>query len=216
MLTDTLIKNTKPAAKPIKLTDGAGLYLEVTPSGGRHWRYRFRLAGKESLFAIGEYPEVKGAEARRLRDEARQLIKQGINPAHQRKLDKIADQYERATTFEAVAAEWFAASSLDWSVGYKGHVDTILKKDVFPRIGVLPIKDIRTPVVHEVLRKIVKRQAPTRAILARQIMGSVFNLACLTGRAEYNVVEPLKGQIARRVVEHHKHLRNDDLPDFLR
>ena len=185
MLVDSLIKSTKPAAKPVKLTDGAGLYLEVTPSGGKHWRYRFRLAGKESTLSLGEYPATKAAEARRLRDEARELVKQGINPTSQRKLDKIAVQYERATTFESVAAEWFAASSLDWSAGYKNHVDVILKKDIFPRVGALPIKDIRTPVVHEVLRKIVKRQAPTRAILARQIMGAVFNLACLTGRAEY-------------------------------
>ncbi len=216
MLTDTQIRNTKPEAKPIKLTDGAGLYLEVTPSGGKHWRYRFRLGGKESLYAIGTYPDTKAAEARQRRDVARQLVKQGINPAHQRKIDKIAEQYERATTFQAVAAEWYEAKSGTWSAGHKCHVDTILKKDINPRIGALPIKDIKTPAVHEVLRKIEARQAPTRAILARQIIGNVFKLAIITHRAEYNVADPLKGEIARRVVEHRKHLNDDDLPDFLR
>ncbi len=216
MLTDTQIRNIKPEARPVKLTDGGGLYLEVTPSGGKHWRYRFRLDGKESLFVIGEYPQVKAADARRRRDDARQLVKQGINPTHQRKIDEITRKYERATTFEAVAAEWYEAKSGAWSVGYAGHVDTILKKDINPRIGALPIKDIKTPTIHEVLRKIEARQAPTRAILARQIIGSVFKLAIITHRAEYNVVDPLKGEIARRVVEHRKHLRDDDLPDFLR
>jgi integrase len=216
MLTDTQIRNTKPETKIIKLTDSHGLYLEVTPSGGKHWRYRFRLDGKESLFGIGEYPHVKAAEARRLRDDACQLVKQGINPAHQRKINKIAKQYERATTFESVAAEWYKSKSAPWSTGYAGHIDTILKKDINPRIGTLPIKDIKTPAIHDVLRRIEARQAPTRAILARQIIGSVFKLAIKTHRADYNIVDPLKGDIARRVVEHRKHLKGDDLPDFLR
>lgn len=224
MLTDTQIRNTKPEAKPIKITDGGGLYLEITPSGGKHWRYRFRLDGKESLFGIGEYPDVKAAEARRLRDDARLLVKQGINPAKQRKLDKIARQYERATTFEAVAAEWYEAEKAKpsaqtgriWSTGYAGHIHTILKKDINPRIGTLPIKDIKTPAIYDLLCKIEARQAPTRAILARQIVGSVFKLAIKTHRAEYNVADPLKGDIARCVVEHRKHLKGDDLPDFLR
>ena len=216
MLTDTQIRNTKAEAKPIKLSDGAGLYLEVTPSGGKHWRYRFRLDGRESLFVVGEYPDVKGADARILRDKARLLVKQGINPTHQRRLDEMARQHERATTFEAVADEWYKEVSGAWSVGYAGHVATILKKDINPRIGALPIKDIKTPLIHGLLRKIVARQAPTRAILARQIMGSVFKLAIITSRADYNVVDPLKGEIARCVVEHRKHLKDDDLPDFLR
>ncbi|MGC2457664.1 MAG: integrase arm-type DNA-binding domain-containing protein [Gallionellaceae bacterium] len=224
MLTDTQIRTTKPEAKPVKLSDGGGLYLEVSPSGGKHWRYRFRLGDKESLFSIGEYPLVKAAEARRLRDDARLLVKQGINPAQQRKLNKIAKQYERATTFEAIAAEWYAAvkekpsakTGRPWSTGYAGHIDTLLKNDINPHIGSLPIKDIKTPAIYNLLRKIEARQAPTRAILARQIIGSVFKLAIKTHRAEYNVVEPLKGDIARCVVEHRKHLKDDDLPDFLR
>jgi integrase len=216
MLTDTQIKNAKPQKKSIKLTDGGGLYLEVTPSGGKHWRYRYRLDGKESLFSLGEYPDVKAAEARRLKDEARLLVKQGINPAQQRKIDKIAKQYERATTFEAVASEWYESISSKWSSGYANQIETLLKNDINPRIGKLPIKDIKTPIIHDLLRKIEARQAFTRAILARQVVGKVFKLAIITHRADYNVVEPLKGEIARRVVEHRKHLKGDDLPNFLR
>lgn len=224
MLTDTQIRNTKPEAKLIKLTDSQGLYLEVSPSGGKHWRFRFRLDGKESLFSIGEYPHIKASEARRMRDDARQLIKQGINPTQQRKAEKIVKQYERANTFEAVAAEWYEIAKIKpssktgraWSTGYAGHVETLLKKDINPHIGKLPIKDIKTPAIYNLLRKIEARQAPTRALLARQIISSVFKLAIKTHRAEYNVVDPLKGDIARGVVEHRKHLKGDDLPDFLR
>lgn len=216
MLTDTKIKNTKPGPKSIKLTDGGGLYLEVTPSGGKHWRYRFRLDGKENLYAIGEYPEIKAAEARRLRDEARSLVKQGINPTQARKLKKLEVHYEHAQTFKSVANEWFDDKSKPWSDGYRKSVRTILDKDLIPHLGNLPVKSITTPIVHQVIKRIEARGAATRAILARQIVGKVFKLAILTSRADYDIAEPLKGQIARRRVEHHRHLERAEIGDFLR
>ena len=216
MLTNTQVAQAKKRAKAYKLTDGAGLYLEVTPSGGKHWRYRFRLHGKESLFSLGEYPGVSLSDARKLREEARGLVIAGINPAHHRKVALLQRKHEAATTFEAVANEWYAAKSGKWSDGYAHSVKTIIDEDINKFIGSLPIKDIKTPAVFHVICRIAKRQAPTRAILARQIIGSVFKLAILTHRAEYNVADPIKGEIARRVVEHRKHLRQEDLPDFLR
>ena len=216
MLTNTEVAQAKKNAKAYKLTDGAGLYLEVTPSGGKLWRYRFRLHGKESTFSLGEYPRISLSEARKTREEARELVKAGINPAHNRKVALLQRKQEAATTFESIASEWFAAKSGKWSAGYAHSVKTIIEQDLNKFIGSLPIKDIKTPAVYDVVRRIAKRQAPTRAILARQIIGSVFKLAILTHRAEYNVADPIKGEIARRVVEHRKHLRQDDLPDFLR
>lgn len=216
MLTDTQIKNAKPGPKLVKLTDAGGLYLEVTPAGGKHWRYRFRLDGKENIFTIASYPTVKLAGARAARDKAQALVKQGINPTTQAKLDAIAKQCEQATTFQSVAVEWYDSKFGKWTPVYAGHVRTILTKDVYPHIGGLPIKDLKTPAVYEVLRKIEARQAPTRAILARQIIGSVFDLAIMTHRADYDIVAPLRRKIARRVVEHRKHLKDNDLPDFLR
>jgi integrase len=216
MLTDTKIRNTKPEGKPVKLTDGGGLYLEITPSGGKHWRYRFRLDGKESLYAIGEYPAVKAAEARQLRDEAKALVKQGINPTLARKMKKLEVQYENAQTFKAVAEEWFAAKSKPWSAGYRQSIRTILDSDLYPVLGALPIKSITTPIVHQVIKRVESRGAATRAILARQVVGSVFKLALITSRADYDVAEPLKGQIARCRVVHRRHLERADVGDFLR
>ena len=216
MLTDVKIRSTKPEQKPTKLTDGAGLYLEVSPSGGKHWRYRFRIDGKESIYAIGEYPAIKAAEARSLRDEARALVKQGVNPTQARKIKKLVVQYENAQTFKAVADEWFDDRSKPWSEGYKSSVRTILDKDLIPQLGNIPIKGITTPMVHQVIKRVEARGAATRAILARQIVGKVFKLAILTSRAEYDIAEPLKGQIARRRVEHRLHLERENIGDFLR
>ncbi|MCX7167763.1 MAG: tyrosine-type recombinase/integrase [Rhodocyclales bacterium] len=216
MLTSTEVAKAKKDAKAYKLADGGGLYLEVTPSGGKHWRYRFRLNGKETIFTLDEYPALSLAEARERHRAARKLVKAGINPTQQRKAEYATKRYEAANTFALVAQEWYAAKSGSWSSGYAAHVKVILDKDINPYIGSLPIKNIKTPTVYDVVRRIEKRQAPTRAILARQIIGSVFKLAILTHRAEFNVADPIKGEIARRVVEHRKHLDHEALPDFLR
>ncbi|WP_251199569.1 tyrosine-type recombinase/integrase [Aromatoleum aromaticum] len=198
------------------MADGGGLYLEVTPAGGKLWRYRFRLAGKENVFAIGAYPRVSLADARKARDEARDLVKQGFNPSHYRQQAKQAVIDENLNTFAPVADEWYQSKVDSWSKGHRHHVRTILDKDILPRIGKLPIRSITSPLLHDVMKKIVARGATTRAILARQIMGSVFNLAILTHRADTNPAEPLKRQIARCVTEHHRHLEERDVGDFLR
>lgn len=216
MLTSTAVAKAKRGAKTYKLTDGGGLYLEVTPSGTKHWRYRYRLQGKENVYTIGQFPEVSLLEARDKHRDARKLVQAGTSPTLQKKLDRLDRQHEAANTFALVAAEWYEAKSSAWSKGYSHHVKTILDNDLNKFIGNLPIKDIKTPTVYEVIRRIEKRKAQTRAILARQIVGSVFKLAILTHRAEYNVADPIKGEIARRLVEHRKHLDHDTLPDFLR
>lgn len=94
-LTDTRIRNAKPSAKAYKLTDSHGLYLEVRPTGTKLWRYRYRIAGKENLFALGEYPKLRLADARDRRVEARKLITQGIHPAHQRRTERLTRHAER-------------------------------------------------------------------------------------------------------------------------
>ena len=215
-LTDAAIRNAKPAEKPLKLTDGAGLYLEVTPAGGKHWRYRFRLAGRENLFAIGAYPQITLADARKARDEARDLVKQGINPTQHRKQQKNAIIEESANTFALNAEAWFEEKNAPWSDGHRGTVRRIFDVDILPRIGKTPIRTLTAPPLLQVMKKIEARGAVTRAILARQIMGQVFDYAILHGRAETNPTTPLKRQIARRTVEHHRHLEERDIGDFLR
>lgn len=216
MLTDTQIRNAKPEAKLYKLRDGAGLYLEVTPAGGKHWRYRFELQGKEGIYTIGEYPHVKAAEARAKRDEAKLLVKGGTNPVQKKKLMRMELQYADAQTFAHVADEWFSGKSSQWSDGYRNTVRRIIDRDLLPHLGSLPIAKIRTPMVHLAIKKIEKRGAATQAILARQIAGSILKLAILTSRADYDVAEPLKGQVLRKRVQHRKHLERSEIGGFLR
>src|SRR3954447_8763655 len=97
-LTDARIRNAKASAKPIKLTDGGGLYLEVQPNGSKLWRYRYRIAGKENLFAIGDYPAIGLADARQQPPAAHKLVKEGIHPAQHRRAERLVKQAENANT----------------------------------------------------------------------------------------------------------------------
>lgn len=122
-LTDVAIRNLKPSDKPFRLFDGAGLYLEVSPRGGKSWRLKYRFAGKEKRLSLGVYPEVPLAGrkdkapgrwidgARDKRDKARQLLAEGIDPGEFRKTSKVARADRAANSFEIVAREWLAKYS---------------------------------------------------------------------------------------------------------
>ncbi len=126
-LTDAKVRASKRADKPYKLTDSGGLYLEIRPTGAKLWRYRYRIAGKENVFALGEYFNDKRPghlsleEARRKRDEARGLVKQGIHPAHNRQRLRAVQAAETANIFEAVAREWLDKRKLNIKVRYARH-----------------------------------------------------------------------------------------------
>jgi len=114
-LTDVKIRQAKATAKTLKLADTAGLYLEVKPSGSKLWRYRYRIAGRENLYAIGNYPSVSLADARKARDEARDLIKQGRHPAHARQSERNQQINANAPTFKAIAEDWIAKKRSRWA-----------------------------------------------------------------------------------------------------
>ena len=173
-LTDAKIRNTKPEAKPVKLTDGGGLYLEVRSSGAKLWRYRYRIAGKENVFAVGEYFNDKRGghisleEARIERDKARALVKQGIHPAHHRQAKRLATHAQNANTFEAVAREWIAKKQPGWTAYYLRQVERSMQADVFPKIGKLPIRSVTAAHLLEVVKLIEGRGAESVALLVRQ------------------------------------------------
>src|SRR3546814_15213171 len=105
-LTAVSIKNAKGRAKPYKLTDGDGLFLYVTPNGGRYWRMNYRHLGRQKTLAFGVYPDTGLAEAREQRDAARQVLARGCDPAEQNQLDKIAEAVDAPPRFKAVADDW--------------------------------------------------------------------------------------------------------------
>lgn len=234
MLTDTKIRNTKQSDKPIKLTDGGGLYLEVRPSGAKLWRYRYRVARTENVFALGEYcqapvgetdTEKRGRirhgrltllEARTERDKCRGLVKQGIHPAHNRQAQRVAQVAENANTFEAVAREWIAQRKPKWAPYYLRQVEGFLEADAYPYIGTLPMRSITAAHLLEIIKRVEKRGAATVAILLRQWASAIFRYAVATLRADSDPAAALKGAIHRPKVEHRKPLARKDIPEFIK
>lgn len=213
-LTDAKIRNTKPGPKPAKLADGGGLYLEVRPTGSKLWRFRYRIAGKENVFAIGEYPSIGLAEARAEHCKARALVKQGIHPSHNRQAERLSSQVVNANTFEAVAREWISKKSPRWTAYYLRQVTRFLESDVFPHIGKLPIRTVTSAHLLEVIRRIEARGAETVALLVRQWSSAIFRYAVATLRADGDPAGALKGAIHRPKVEHHKPLSRKQIVDF--
>jgi Arm domain-containing DNA-binding protein len=121
-LTDTAVKNAKPAEKAVRLFDRDGLYLEISPSGGKWWRFKYRYAGKEKRLSLGVYPEVELKKARKRTSDARQLIADGVDPGENRKATKAARAEGAANSFEVVAREWIAKQMRSWAKNHGGCV----------------------------------------------------------------------------------------------
>lgn len=221
-LTDAKIRNTKPGDKPIRLPDGGWLYLEIRPSGAKLWRFRYRIAGKENIFAIGEYfsdkreGHVSLDDARKERDKARALVNQGIHPAHQRQAERLATHTESANTFEAVAREWIAKKKPGWTPYYLRQVERFMEADVFPKIGKHPIRNVTAAQLLEIVKAIEGRGAETVALLVRQWASAVFRYAVATLRADTDPAAALKGAIHRPKVEHRKPLTRDQIKAFVK
>ncbi len=236
MLTDTKCRNAKPTEKPYKLTDAKGLYLEIKPNGVKAWRYRFELRegvnAKESVFAIGEYAspptvetsdEAKArraggrftlAEAREERTKARALVKQGINPAHNRQLDRIRRENENATTFEAVAREWIALR--DWEEVTKTKRLEMLRRVVLPKIGALPIRQVQSMHILDVLKTAAAKNGPTVAAEAKRTMTGIFELAVSTLRADTDPVYPVRKSLPANKTQHKRPLSSAEIGQLLR
>lgn len=193
MLTDAIIRNTKPKDKPFKLTDGAGLYLLINPTGSRLWRLRYHIGGLEKKLSIGPYPEVSLKEAREKAVEAKKAIRTGIDPSQAKKAQKASAS--GADSFETIAREWFEKFSTGWAPGHAERVIRLLERDVFPWIGNRPIKVISAPELLSVLRRVESRGAVDTAHRCRQTAGAVFRYAIATGRAERDPVPDLRGAI---------------------
>ena len=213
MLTDTHCRNAKPKPKLYRLTDHRGLCLEVKPSGVKAWRYRFTLEGKASMFALGEYPAVSLAEARDRCEAARQLVKQGINPAQQRQIDRIKQASDAEITFEKVAREWLQTK--DWEDVTKNRRLDMLERVVFGAIGQMPIRAVTPVHVLGILQHTVKRGAPTVAAEARRTMSAVFEYAVATLRADSDPVWPVRKALPANKTQHKTALTTEQIGKLL-
>jgi integrase len=214
-LTHTRIRNAKPTEKPYKIADGGGLYIEIKPTGSKLWRLRYRLAGKENVFAVGDYRIMGLAEARAKRDEAKKLVKDGVHPSHYRKLERIKQAHEHANTFEAVAREWLNRNAKHWTAKTAQQRRRTLENDVFPYIGSLPVRQITPAHVLDMVKRIEKR-APAMAALMNQTIGAICRYAVATLRADTDPTSPLRGSLRPHQTEHYKPLAVSEIPGFLK
>ena len=201
-LTDVKVRNAKPGEKQVKLTDADGMYLLVTPAGGKCWRLKYRFSGKEKVLALGTYPEISLADARERRDAARKLLANGVDPSEAKKAQKAATTSDAENSFEIVAREWHARHAPTWAESHAYWVMRRLEQYVFPDIGARPIAELKAPDVLKVLRRIESVALET-AHRVKFIFGQIFRYAVATGRAERDPSADLKGALPPRQQKHH-------------
>jgi integrase len=202
-LTDTAIRRVKPQKKPFKLFDSAGLFLLVTPSGGKWWRFKYRFAGKEKLLSLGTYPDVSLKDARERRDQERKKLADKIDPAVNRKAVKAAWTENLTNSFEVVAREWMDKQASAWAAANTKKVRGLLELNIFPWLGERPIADITPPELLSVLRRTEARGAINTAHRILQICGQVFRYAIATGRATRDPAADLRGALPPDKGGHH-------------
>ncbi|MFG0643392.1 tyrosine-type recombinase/integrase [Delftia sp. WSY_22] len=203
-LTDTFVKTAKPdPAKTAgsKFADGYGLFLLVKDAG-KYWRMAYRFAGKQKTLALGTYPSVTLAQARKRREEARTQLAAGIDPGVIKQAQKVIKASAAGNTFEAIAREFHETKRSAWSDSYSEKWLRNMVKDLFPHIGRMPLPDVTPPILLGVLRKVEKRGANETAHTLRQIAGQVFRYGIQTGRCEANPVPDLHGALEPVVVKH--------------
>lgn len=201
-LSEVKVRTTKPRKNPFKLFDGGGLFLLVTPPGGKLWHFKYRFDDKEKKLALGTYPEISLADARQRRDEARKQIAHGVDPGAVRKAQKQA-KTEETETFEVIAREWHTKFTPTWTPGHAVTIMSRLERDLFPWIGKRPINQIKAPELLAVLRRVESRGALESAHRIRTIAGQVFRYAVATGRAERDPAADLKGALPQPGEKHH-------------
>lgn len=194
-LTDLKVSKAKPKSKPVTLFDGGGLFLLVTPTGGKLWRFKYRFEGKERLMSFGSYPEISLSDAREKREKTRKQVANGVDPCVARKAQKEISKEQNANSFEVIAREWHAKFTPTWTPGHSVTIMSRMQRDLFPYLGALPIHEIRAKELLTTLARVASRGALETAHRLRTIAGQVFRYAVVTGRAERDPSADLKGAL---------------------
>ena len=194
-LSDISVRKAKPQAKAFKMSDGGGMYLEVSPNGSKYWRLKYRFDGKEKKLALGVYPDVSLSLARERRQEARKLLANGVDPSETKKATKAAKFEKSENSFEVIAREWIASHMANKAESHREKVVRRFELYIFPWLGNKPIADISAPQVLEVIKRIEKLGILETAHRALQTCGQVFRYGVQTGRAIRDVTADLKGAL---------------------
>lgn len=211
-LTDTAVRHFKGGDRPRKMADGKGLYLLVTPSGARYWRWKYRHAGREKVLALGVYPDVSVAQARAKHWEARLLLQTGVDPAAQRQEKR--KELKSQMTFRRVAEKWYE----HWAPTRRSHkiIWGRVQNNVLPHIGNCLVSDLSAPAFRDVAKRI-ESKSPTVAKHMLQVCGQIMRFAVAHGMAERNPVGDIQVNdiLQARPVKNHARVDAKDLPELM-
>ena len=213
MLTDAHVRKIKPLEKKKRYADEKGLYLEVTPSGGRFWRLKYRFNGRESTLTIGSYPEVPLAQARRTRDGARVQLYKNIDP-NAAKNDRL-QQTDENKLFKTLAMEWMEDRKAVIKENTYLRDLSVFEKDIFPVLGDVPIDQIKGKDVVACAKKIEARGAQEMAKRSIPLVGRIFRFAIRKGLIENDPTPHLQEALKPRKVKHMARLDISEFPPFL-
>lgn len=211
MLSDSKIKASKPLDKPYKLADEKGMYLLISPNGGKYFRLKYRFAGKEKVLALGVYPEITLKQARIERDKAKVLLTQGIDPLAAKQVIKE----EKLNTVEYVAREWFDSTA--HTINDQTHQKKIrhFEKFVFPAIGDQPINEIKSPAIFSIVKALFIKLETAHRVRAE--ISALYSYAIAHGLADYDPAQAVTKQIPAKKVKHRAALTDpQDVAKLLR
>ena len=181
MLTDKAVRAAAAQDKPYKIADSRGLFLFVSTSGHKSWRFKYRKDGKEQLMTFGSYPDVSLRDARDKQDAARKILREGRDPRHAKKRAKLVGVVDSVMTLEAVARRWHALNQSKWKPVHASDVIRSLERDIFPDLGAMPMDEIDKPTLLAVLRQIEERGAVETARRVKQRVAKIYRFASSEG-----------------------------------
>ena len=199
-LTDTKVKNAKPAEKDYKLYDERGLFVLVKVNGAKYWRLKYMKGGKEKLLALGVYPEITLKDARDLRDRARTQVAKGIDPNEAKRASKATQN--GIDSFAVIAREWYEKQLPTWAPATAKKRLALLENDLFPWMGNRQIDELTSRDLLTGLQRIENRGAKDTAHNARQVLSQIFRYARVTQRTTNDPVQDLKGALAPKLAKH--------------
>ena len=214
-LTALAVKALKSKETLYRVADSGGLCLEITPAGGKLWRWRYRFHGKGQMLALGKWPEVTLEQARKARDEARSLLATGKHPSREKKAQKLRQVVLGENTFERIARNWLGVKGKGMNERYIKMIMARMDKHVFPHIGALPITEIKIPDVARVVEKIGARGTIETAHRMKQVISQTFRYAAQRGLCDHNPAADMRDLLPSTEEKHPPCIPPAELPELL-
>lgn len=205
-LTHYALLNAQPREKSYRLFDGHGLYFQVSPSGSKWWRVKYRFDRREKCLSVGTFPAVALKTARQRCLELRAQLAAGVDPGAERRLAKQRLP-RKDESFEVIAREWYATFSSNWTPTHGDRVLRRLETYVFPWVGKVPIRELTAMNVLECVRRLEQQDTHETARRVLRYCSQTLQYAIVTGRAETDVLSQLRDALAPRAVRHFASIR---------